>query len=484
MRSLQEAHRFGNRQVGGGSVALLILLLAAMSGCSSDLTREGNTGRADGGKLQIERGKVDPGELEGLNRAFADRYVMRLATACDLMMDGNADDAQCRELREIRAAGAMTVYDIVTDPDPYLQTFNLAVVATLQGIIWDEQGAARKSFGERAEPLISCARTARAEVWETAARLFSPAELETLDELIRDWQRHNSSVLHLSHVRFTDFLHSAEATQEVRAKARGLFAEVERARQTLDVTRALAERSLYLGKRMPLVLAWRAQATVDQLGATAEGTRVLGDLHALAGAAERMPGTLDAQRKAIAADLDQRQAAVDATVRNMRETLAEADKFSTDAQAALVELENVLSMVQEVMQQGDALVGRYSSTPPERLAVSAATTEPSLQVRGRPFDIKDYTAALKEAGLAAKDLDAVLVRSGSLLESPAWQQRIAEINAAADGRVRLAAEQSQWLVTSIFRWVFIALGGLLIVLVLSRLLTAWILKKAGFSGHW
>jgi hypothetical protein len=480
-------------------VALLVVLAGPIAGCDMYVRKSASEIQSNA-LVHIKEDHLGAEDLEQANRAFADRYVMRISTACDLIIEENHNEAQCRSARDLRAGAAMSMYDIVTDPDPYMQTLNLTVVVTLQAIAWADEDKSHLVFGDHGGTLVDTMKAAHKDVLEVAAKVFSPSEIETIESLIRDWRSKNPELRHLSHARFSDFMNSSEWEAATREKASGLFAQIEQTRQTVDEARALAERTLYLGKRMPLLLEWQSETTLDTLAANPPVARALNDFHTVADVANRMPETLDAQRKAIVADFDQHQPALDATVKNIGATLGQADTLAQDAKVLLIEMQKTSSSLQDLIKQSDAIAGRYMparAVAPEtvgaanqgrvpRAAAAAGTgaaTAPSAATATtapaptHPFDIRDYTAALKEAGETTKELNAALLNSEKLLDSPSWQARIEEINSAADGRMHLAAEQSQILVGTIFRQVYIALGGLLVVLVAARLSSAWMLKR-------
>jgi hypothetical protein len=429
---------------------------------------------------------------------------MRMSTACDLIIEGNKDEVQCRAARDLRAGAAMSMYDIVTDPDPYIQTINLIVVVSLQTIAWAEEDKAHRVFGDRGSSLVEALHAAHEEVMKIAGNILTKPEIETVDDLIRDWRKKNPELRHLAHARFSDFINSEEWSPDTREKASGLFAEIESARHSVDEALDLAERGMYLTKRMPLILELQSEATVDTLLANPPVARALDDFHSLSETADKMPQTLDAQRKALLADLDQRQPAMDASVKNISVALGQADAVANDAKSLLVELQKASAALESLVKQSDAMIGRFTPAPsatpaviatasggtgtsgeaaPPTAAGAAISPAAATSAPQRPFDIRDYTAALKEAGNTATELNTALVSSSKLLDSPDWKLRIDEVNSAADGRMQQAAGHSRALVDLIFQQVYIALGALLVVLVLARLISTALLRRMGHKSH-
>jgi hypothetical protein len=67
-------------------------------------------------------------ELDELTRAFADRYVGLLSSACDALNKDNPDLVQRREAQELLVNGATNVYDIASNADAFTRVLDLIVV--------------------------------------------------------------------------------------------------------------------------------------------------------------------------------------------------------------------------------------------------------------------------------------------------------------------------------------------------------------------
>ncbi len=464
---------------------LLIFLFAG--GCE---TWNAGTARqviANGAKTELKAGvKVTTAELEQINRAFADRYVVQYAAACDAIEKDNPDPQQRRLAHDLKTSSASAVYDIVTNGDPYTQVLDLTVAVTLQSIVFIDEDQAEEQFGPKGVELIRASRATRLDIWDIASKLFTTQELENLDYLIWDWRRHNLAVTNVVGVRFSDFIPTAGGTGDSRTQ--GIFAQIDEARHSVDEARLFAERAVYLAKRMPLLIAWRTETSVQDVAADPEIVQALADFHTLADVANKLPGTIDGQRAKLESDFDQRQPALDQSIKNIRETLAQADTVAASITAMLAQLQKSSAALQDLVKQTDTTVSKYMPppTPPpasptadsdhvsksagqpgaatQAISPSAAASAPPA----RPFDVHDYTDALTQLTAASRELNTVLSSTRDLLDSPAWTHRIDEINTAADGRVRIATAQSQSLVNSIFRRVYLAMGAFFLLLVLYR----------------
>jgi hypothetical protein len=202
--------------------------------------------------------------------------------------------------------------------------------------------------------------------------------------------------------------------------------------------------------------------------ATPEVTKTLDNMHRLTDQAEQLPKNVAAERRAILAALDDRMNRADATVRNMRAAMSAANGL-------VISLGPTSKSLNEMLKTADALVARFDR--PDR----GAATQPS-----RPFDIREYTEAVKELAVTAGKMNDLLESSNDLLGSSQWDRRIQQVNQSADGRMEIAAQQSRLLVQDFFRRTYVALGVLCAILILCFVvvfLLRWRLRAvAGDAG--
>ncbi|MEO8628886.1 MAG: hypothetical protein ABI612_12395 [Betaproteobacteria bacterium] len=100
-------------------------------------------------------------------------------------------------------------------------------------------------------------RKARVEIWEIAAKVMLPGQLQTLDYLIWDWRRRNPDVTDIAALRF-NALSASRSTLVIEqvAKGSGLLAPIEQVSDEVARARALAERAFYMSKRLPMLANW------------------------------------------------------------------------------------------------------------------------------------------------------------------------------------------------------------------------------------
>jgi hypothetical protein len=438
--------------------AVLLLTCGLLQACGGCAAIRARMAASDPGTMGQKGGRthIRPAELDQLTRAFADRYVGLLSSTCDALKHGNADVVQRREAQEWMLNSANNVYDIASNADAFTRMLDLVTVTTLVSQVWVEDGRAVAIFGpERAEVLARALEHGRAEAWALAAQVLDAAQLRLMEELIRDWRRDNPDMVRVASVRFSNFAigRGTSSTAKVLA-ARGWFANVGTAGRSVDEARLLTERMFYMLKRQPTLLRWEVEAIKDDLMATPEVDTYLADVHRLTDQAQRLPADVAAERKAIVAAVDARVETVNATVADVRSGLREAEDLATTVDAAGRSLDAMLKSANGVLARYDAL-----------------RTDPSAP-EARSFDVREYTAGVKELASTLQNMNEVLKSSDTLLASSDWGARMDDLNRSADARMKVAAEQSQLVVAAGFRQLWYTVGAVFALLVLYRLAIA------------
>jgi hypothetical protein len=403
---------------------------------------------------------ITSAELDELTRAFADRYVGLLYSACDALKKDNPDVVQRREAQVLLLDGSSNVYDIATNADAFTRLLDLVVVTRLMSQVWVDDGRAAQVFGDRAAPLTSAMVHARTESQALAARVLTAEQLGVLESLIQDWRRENPEMARASFVRFSNFAigRGQSAASEVLA-ARGFFPEVGEAGHAVDEARLLGERVFYQMKREPTLLQWQIAAAKDDLLATPEIATSLADVHRLTDQVEQLPAHLAAEREAILAAVDSRMAVADATFANL-------DKVIAESKSLVASMEPASKSLDQMLQTATGLFSRFDEW--DRWTVAHES---------RQFDIREYTELVQQSAETAKRVSELLESSNALLASHEWGVRIDEWNRSADGRIDAAAGKTQLLLDQFFRRLYVAIGVLFVALVCYRVISAAVSRK-------
>ncbi len=441
-------------------VALLAIVHVVLlcGGCSaSQRGLEEKTDREFGGAEAGERITAD--ELDGLTRAFADRYVGLLYSVCHALKENSSDPAQRRAAQVLLVDNATNVYDIASNPDPFTRMLDLVVVTALVSRVWDDDDRAVAVFGKRGQKLADALARAREESWTLAARVLTTDQLDTLKSLLREWRQENPEMVRASFVRFSNFAlgRGRSAAAEV-LEARGLFAGIEEAGQAVDEARLLGDRMFHWLKRAPTLLRWQTTAVKDEWVATPELDTALDDIHRLTDQIEQLPANVATERKAILHGVDERLQHADKTIANVRDALDQANGFAD----SLIPLSNSLK---QALHTGQELFARFD-----------AWDRWKTEIRPRPFDIREYEQAVEEVTHATEHMNELLTRTEQLLDSPELEDRMQHVNESVDGRIATAADQSQVVMDAFFWRAFALLLVLFVLLILYRLIVFLFLR--------
>jgi hypothetical protein len=363
-------------------------------------------------------------ELDQLTYGFADRYYMVISSAVDAIKRGNNDPIQRRRAHQIKLNGVLSINDIVSGNDPYAQIFDLVVAVTLESIVLIDENGAEKAFGERSPGLIKAIRTMRVEVWELAGKVLNQEQLELLDFIILEWRRTHREVEQVSFVRFDNFsgAHGAKLLSDLKAGT-GFLAPLSEASQVLRDWGRLTERAFWYSKRAPNVAAIQAEGAVNEILSAPEINSVIQTAQRLGETAESVPATIDAQRKAIVADIDARQTLLTNTLGDVRQIMKEANSLGGSLSVLATNLQNTLAALEGTLKTADLVGQRFGFD------------KPSTNLPGRPFDVREYMSALSQLNEVITNVQGLTLRADDVAKSEGWKKGIQDVSELTDRRV-------------------------------------------------
>jgi hypothetical protein len=314
--------------------------------------------------------------------------------------------------------------DIVSGNDPYSQIFDLVVSVTLQSIVLIDENGAEKAFGDRAPGLIRAIRTVRVEAWELAAKVLTQEQLELLDYFILEWRRTHPEVQQVAFVKFGNFAGGRGAALLTEIKSGGGFlAPLSEASQVLKDWGRITERAFWYSKRAPNIAAIQAEGAVNEILNAPEITSVLQTAERLGKTAESAPDLIDAQRKALFAELDARQTLLTNTLGDFRHIMADANSLGLTLASLSTNLQQTLIVAGDTLKVADG-VGRHFGLD-----------KPSTNAPARPFDIQDYTAALTRLNEVVTNVHQLSLGADQLTRSEGWRKALQDMTDATDRRL-------------------------------------------------
>ncbi len=401
------------RRAAASTLAACALVLGAGPAASQPSPTDGKL-NADADPVAVAA------ELDRAAFSFADRYTTQVVSAADAILAGNPQAEQRRAAHAVKVVSVSGIYDIVTGADPVAKIMDLLMVVTLQSYRWIDEDMADKTFGARGQPLIKAMRELRVDVWNVAARVLEPQQLQQLDALILDWRRRNPQVDVLAYLRFDEVAAQrggGDALSQI--KASGLFAQIASATKVADDARLLAERAFYQAKRMPLLLQWQAQALVDDALTRPEIAQSLDVARSVAKSVERtttvvesLPARIEKERDIVIGLLEDRSGRLSKSMREARSTIAAADQLAERITTVgevgdrlVVNLRDTAQGLTQTSQAVDTLLGKHSAPP-----VPGA----------KPFDIEPFAKLSGDVSQTVAGLNTLLGQTDALLVKRPW----------------------------------------------------------------
>ena len=189
-------------------------------------------------------------QLQSHLMSFADRFASILDTTIAKFENLNPSGKSRYEVLELMTFSLHHAFIIAGESDPNVALLDMVSMVTLGRIFFEEEGQSR--YGKKVVPVIDGYRRAEADIRNVAAKVLTPDQMLNLMRIIKRWRMENSEVKSFPLVRFSNF--AADRRESTLSKAEdpeGLFESVERASETVEEMRLLAERTVYLSTRIP-----------------------------------------------------------------------------------------------------------------------------------------------------------------------------------------------------------------------------------------
>jgi hypothetical protein len=259
------------------------------------------------------------------------------------------------------------------------------------------------------------------DIWQIAAKVLSTEQQAELRQLIQHWRKNNPDVVVYNYLRFGDFaVQRRNSTLVKKVQAGDLFKSVKEVTQQVEETRMLAERGIYLGTRLPLLMGNFAEVWMAQMMVNPEAQKILADVHTFSRVSERLATVTEQMPDQVMKDISKlRWQTVNQVMKEVN-TLSDAtlDKVMAKVaiereafinqfmnrligeqkialEAILTEEERATALVTELRKaiEGGNNLLLTANTLTDKLNVG----EPSAETGdAKPFDIKAYRDTIAE----------------------------------------------------------------------------------------
>jgi hypothetical protein len=295
----------------------------------------------------------------------------------------------------------------------------------------------------------------------------TPAHQQELRELIYQWRGDNAGQLLFSFIRFGDFAGARQKSTLVEAaETGGVFASVQQATQQVEQTRLLAERSMYLATRLPLLSGSFVDIWLSQWSQNPDLQRVIDDFdkfaieaNRLVDLAEQLPGNITkVQQAAVTQTMDR---FAEERQKTIEEFLAEEERLGgilTEIRGTLVEGSKLVTAIHSLTEQLNL------GGPP------VEGTQPS-----EPFDIIAYRETIAEANITLTLLQELAQSIEQIHQLPGWEHIIPQIDTTIE-RVGLEGEE---VVDHTFKQLLVLILVWMVGYFIVRLALHFLLAKKG-----
>jgi hypothetical protein len=362
---------------------------------------------------------------------FADEYTARVNAQVGVFQQATSDPGERLESQAWLVSQATAAFTIASGPNPELNAIDMLVFTTLSRMVIEDRWVG-ELYGARANGLLTEHRALETRIWDYARVLLTEAQTSELRSSIEAWHRQNPLGRAVPFIHLEDFAFATSETRPGTNSSSSIFSflgidplsNLDPAVRELAQSRQLAERAVYYGQRAPMLVSMEAQRLAFELAVAPESVRLIDSVARIGNAAQAtsvlaadLPNLLAAERAAtidqLTGILDERQGQLKALVAELR-TALEAGGVTSDS-------------VRETIVALDALMARFERPAPREGA------SPS-----RPFDVTEYTEALRQLGATATQLQVLLAQADS--KAPA----ITQLSDRAADRMATVVDQVYW----------------------------------------
>ncbi len=443
---------------------LSMAILLGASGCSLIETTVDLPVRAVKAVLPggVETEPVDPVDLQEDMLRFADNFVTSTSGAIErLQRDGKPIPRE--ESLSIKITLATDVYGLASGSNALANLVSLTVLAS--GARWRVQDYwLPKVYGLSADHMLKTLETRESEIWAIAQRVLSPSMQTELRQSINEWHKTSGSpegeLEAFASTRLVTDVTQHSEKQKNSLMPSSVFAlldidplsGLDPATRELTETRLFAERALFMGQRMPIVMQWQMELLSLRAMAAPEVREIITGTSQIGSAADRLsltmeklPSQISTEREKVLLALKTEKEGLTNLSRSFTQTLSEGGKMATSTQQALGTFDGVLTHIE-----------KWPSDP-----------------NSPPFDIKEYATTALEINRMSQRLTETLKMLQTTL-NPALTEALAKQVAELSRETQTRGEA---LINFAFQRILLLVGLMALTFVFAGVLYHWLVSK-------
>ncbi|MGD9307974.1 MAG: hypothetical protein PVG51_02480 [Desulfosarcina sp.] len=381
----------------------------------------------ENGATDADKGMTEA-VLQGHVMAFADRYWSIMNSAGIEYIENKPSPEKRRIIKALLVYSAADAFTIAAGPKPVAAFLDMVVMVTLGRMVCEQHYA--KIHGSEVAPIIDGFKKAEADIWQIASDILTDEQQQKLMGLIQTWRQNNPKNIVFSSVRFSEFEKFRGFSDDSgETSSGGLFRSVAKATEQVEEMRLISERAMYLGSRLPMLTGAFADVWTSRLTNNQDVNVILADVNRIADGLQRIAAVSEKLPDDIA---EERDTTIDRLVQEVakqrRETIDDFLAEEKRIRGLLTDFKVMLASGNELLNSTNATLDRLNFGQGEMGAAELS----------RPFDIRDYQAALQEASRALLTLHELV----KTIDQMGLENRLPAITKAME---KIGQQGEEWL---------------------------------------
>ena len=262
----------------------LIVSLILLAGCAASNSETAKTPSTKASPF-VSNGNLTSEDIDIRVQGFGDTFIARIAMPYGQIIA----TAKSREVRSWalsnRLGQAIATLADSTGPNPVENLLDLVVMVTLKRMSIQEHWIP-DLLHEDGKDLLEAYKQSEAQVWDLAAKVFTPGQCEDLRATIEKWKSENPKTYALGFIKFTDFVGGVSRPSDLNKSVApptslltllsvdplvGLDPVTQEARGF----RMLSERVVFIAMRTPVIMNWQIEDATQRMLNSPEIQRVI-----------------------------------------------------------------------------------------------------------------------------------------------------------------------------------------------------------------
>jgi hypothetical protein len=427
-----------------GVLSMLGLLLIGLAGCGES-SRDSTTGTSP-----VNAPPIPPTEVANALRSLCDQMQSQVNNAAmALEQISPTNDTRRRTLRwRIQTA---EICSKASNRDNALAGLIELWYWTVTSQVYFTTGSGKNVFGANQTLVVERVEKLSVTAEKMVRRAVPPERFNDLEKQIRAASADGDAFLsgdpqHANPLGTLLEVTKLESLLNLTLSPFDAFSGVKAGGDAAEHLAVTADRAVVLMANYPQLIDWHLQAAVLELQSQDTIQALLAEVH-------RSNASIEAAlalARDLPAEIHRSNASIETALTLVRELPAQVRKegvalldqsrpAQADVRDTLRALTEAATALERLNTGVDQLIGRFTPVANVSPGTAPITPAPVDGPPARPFDIREYTAALNAATSAAKDLREMVSASEQLLASPAIPARLTETKGTAQNLIAIIA---------------------------------------------